>query len=46
VDVDSWGAIREMKIESSDPDFIISSIEKLKPVMPKSSPPPEKKPQG
>jgi len=43
--VDSWGAIDSLTIESSDPDFILTSIEKLKSAMP-SHGPPTKKNQG
>jgi hypothetical protein len=43
--VDSWGAIDSLTIESSDPEFIIPRIEKLKSAMPKHEPP-TKKPQG
>jgi len=43
--VSSWGTIDSLTIESSDPDFIITSIEKLKSAMP-SHGAPSKKPQG
>jgi hypothetical protein len=43
--VSTWGTIDSLTIESSDPDFIIASIEKLKAAMP-SHGPPTKKTQG
>jgi len=42
--VDSWGTIHSFTVESSDAEFILATIEKLKPALPKTGPLP-KKPQ-
>jgi hypothetical protein len=44
VNVDSWGAINSFTVESSDPEFILATIQKLKPAIPNHGPP-TKKPQ-
>jgi len=38
--IDTWGTISGLTIESSDPDFILTTIEKLKKAMPPTDPQP------
>jgi hypothetical protein len=41
VNVDSWGTIHTFTVETSDPEFVLSAIEKLKPALPRKGPLPK-----
>lgn len=43
--IDSWGTINSFTVESSDAEFILATIRKLKPALPETGPP-FKKPQA
>lgn len=36
--INTWGAIDTLTIETPDPEFIITTIQKLKPAMPNHGP--------